>query len=74
MREMTAGLDKFDTITLSTLESKNVMHVSFEYNKKEHVSREPRFAFCAAKTPPENLFISKNINLNLFLLIYLKLL
>jgi hypothetical protein len=25
-------------------------------------------------TPPENLFISNNINLNLFLLIYLKIL
>jgi hypothetical protein len=34
MREMTACLDKFDTITLSTLESKNIIDVAFEHNKK----------------------------------------
>ena len=37
MREMTAGFHKFDTITLCTRESKNIIDVAFEHNKKERV-------------------------------------
>jgi hypothetical protein len=33
-REMTSSVHKFDTITLCTRESKNIIDVSFEHNKK----------------------------------------